>query len=385
MLGYNPTVSPTACILGWGFVFGRSADLIYHLLYPLHETISYFNVFRYITFRTIYAAITALVICFVFGPWLIRKLESLRIGQTIREDGPGTHLTKSGTPTMGGIMIIFSVVISTLLWANLANDFVWMLILVTVGFGMIGFVDDFNKLTKQNSKGISGRVRLLLEIGIALFIGVILYLKPNFSEAITIPFFKTMLPDLGWGYILFTVLVIVGTANAVNLTDGLDGLAIGPALICFITYLLFAYFAGNARISGYLQIPYVPGTGELAIYCGAMVGACLGFLWYNTYPAQVFMGDVGSLALGGALGTLAIVTKQELLLAIVGGIFVLETISVIFQVGWFKISNGKRIFRMAPIHHHFELKGWAEPKVIVRFWIISIILALVAISTLKLR
>ncbi len=238
--------------------------MIYHLLYPLNEYISYFNVFRYITFRTIYAAITALAICFVFGPWLIRRLESLQIGQNIREDGPGTHLAKSGTPTMGGIMIIFSVVISTLLWANLTNDYVWMLILVTVGFGIIGFVDDFNKLTKKDSKGISKRSRLFFEIAIALFIGVALYLKPNFSEAITIPFFKTMLPDLGWGYVLFTVFVIVGAANAVNLTDGLDGLAIGPALICFITYLLFAYFAGNARISGYLQIPYVPGTGELS-------------------------------------------------------------------------------------------------------------------------
>ncbi len=359
--------------------------MIYHLLYPLHETISYFNVFRYITFRTIYATITALVICFVVGPWLIRKLEALQIGQPIREDGPGTHQAKSGTPTMGGIMIIFAVVVSTLLWANLTNDYVWMLILVTAGFGLIGFLDDFRKLTKRDSKGIPGRTRLVLEFAIALFIGVILYLKPNFSEAITIPFFKTMLPELGWGYILFTAFVIVGAANAVNLTDGLDGLALGPALICVITYLLFAYFAGNARIAGYLQIPYVPGTGELSIFCGAMVGACLGFLWYNTYPAQIFMGDVGSLSLGGALGTLAIVTKQELLLAIVGGIFVLETVSVIFQVGWFKISNGKRIFRMAPIHHHFELKGWAEPKVIVRFWIISIILALVAISTLKLR
>lgn len=359
--------------------------MIYHLLYPLHETISYFNVFRYITFRTIYATITALVICFVVGPWLIRKLEALQIGQTIREDGPGSHQAKSGTPTMGGIMIIFSVVVSTLLWANLTNDYIWMLIVVTAGFGLIGLLDDFRKLTKRDSKGIPGWTRLALEFAIALFIGVILYIKPNFSQAITIPFFKTMLPDLGWGYILFTTFVIVGAANAVNLTDGLDGLALGPALICFITYLLLAYFAGNARISGYLQIPYVPGTGELSIYCGAMVGACLGFLWYNTYPAQIFMGDVGSLSLGGALGTLAIVTKQELLLAIVGGVFVLETVSVICQVGWFKISNGKRIFRMAPIHHHFELKGWAEPKVIVRFWIISIILALVAISTLKLR
>jgi len=359
--------------------------LIYHLLYPLHETISYFNVFRYITFRTIYATITALVICFVVGPWLIRKLEALQIGQTIREDGPGSHQAKSGTPTMGGIMIIFSVVVSTLLWANLTNDFIWMLIAVTAGFGLIGFLDDFRKLTKRNSKGIPGWTRLALEFAIALFIGVVLYLKPTFSEAITIPFFKTMLPDLGWGYVLFTAFVIVGAANSVNLTDGLDGLAIGPITICFMTYLFFAYFAGNIKIASYLQIPYVAGTGELSIFCGAMVGAGLGFLWYNTYPAQVFMGDVGSLSLGGALGTLAVLTKQEILLAIVGGVFVLETFSVIFQVGWFKMSGGKRIFRMAPLHHHFELKGWAEPKVIVRFWIISILLALVALSTLKLR
>ncbi|MFA6345443.1 MAG: phospho-N-acetylmuramoyl-pentapeptide-transferase, partial [Syntrophales bacterium] len=229
------------------------------------------------------------------------------------------------------------------------------------------------------------KVRLAGEIAIALFVGVILYVKPDFSSLVTIPFFKTVLPDLGWGYILLSVFIIVGAANAVNLTDGLDGLAIGPAITCFITYLLFAYFAGNIKISGYLQLPYVAGTGELAVFCGAVVGAGIGFLWYNTYPAQVFMGDVGSLSLGGALGTVAVVTKQEILLAIVGGIFVLETFSVIFQVGWFKISHGHRIFRMAPIHHHFELKGWPEPKVIVRFWIISILLALLAMSTLKIR
>jgi phospho-N-acetylmuramoyl-pentapeptide-transferase len=257
--------------------------------------------------------------------------------------------------------------------------------MVIVGYGLIGFMDDYRKLTNQSSKGISGKVRLLAEITLALFVSIILYTKPGFTSNVTIPFFKTVLPDLGWGYILVSTFIIVGAANAVNLTDGLDGLAIGPAITCFMTYLLFAYFAGNIKISNYLQIPYVSGTGELAILCGATVGAGLGFLWYNAYPAQVFMGDVGSLSLGGALGTLAVATKQEILLAIVGGIFVLETFSVIFQVGWFKMSNGKRIFRMAPIHHHFELKGWAEPKVIVRFWIISILLALVAISTLKLR
>ncbi len=359
--------------------------MIYHLLYPLSDTYSYFNVFRYITFRTIYAAITALVICFVLGPWLIGKLQSLQIGQPIRDDGPDSHLSKEGTPTMGGVLIIFSVVLSTLLWANLTVDYVWFILMITVGYGLIGFTDDYRKLASRSSKGIPGSIRLTGEVILALLVGIFLYIKPGFSSHVTIPFFKAILPDLGWGYIVFSVFIIVGTANAVNLTDGLDGLAIGPATICFATYLLFAYFAGNVKISGYLQIPYVAGTGELAVFCGAMVGSGIGFLWYNTYPAQIFMGDVGSLSLGGALGTLAVLTKQEILLAIVGGIFVVETISVIFQVGWFKVSNGRRIFRMAPIHHHFELKGWAEPKVIVRFWIITIILALVAISTLKLR
>ena len=358
--------------------------MLYHLLYPLSATYSYFNVFRYITFRTIYAMITAMVIAFVLGPWLIRKLQSLQIGQNVREDGPNSHLVKQGTPTMGGILIIFSAVISTLLWVNLTVDYVWLVLVVTIGFGLIGFVDDHRKLT-NGTRGLSGKVRLGAEILIALFISTILFLKPGFSSNITIPFFKTMLPNLGWGYVVLSTFIIVGAANAVNLTDGLDGLAIGPALVCFLTYLLFAYFAGNFRIASYLQIPFVSGTGELAIFCGAMAGAGIGFLWYNTYPAQIFMGDVGSLSLGGALGSIAVITKQEILLAIVGGIFVLETFSVIFQVGWFKLSNGKRIFRMAPIHHHFELKGWAEPKVIVRFWIITIILALVAISTLKLR
>ncbi len=359
--------------------------MIYHLLYPLHTTFSSFNVFRYITFRTIYATITALVICFVIGPWLIRKLQSMQIGQQIREDGPQSHLVKKGTPTMGGVLIIFSVVVSTLLWTNLTVDYVWLVLLVTVGFGLIGFVDDYSKLIGKNSKGLSGKTRLAAEIFIALFVSIILYLKPGFNSQVTIPFFKTVLPNLGWGYILLSTFIIVGAANAVNLTDGLDGLAIGPATICFATYVMFAYFAGNVKVATYLQIPYVAGAGELAVFCGAMVGASLGFLWFNSYPAEVFMGDVGSLSLGGALGMMAVITKQEILLVIVGGIFVIETFSVIFQVGYFKMTHGKRIFRMAPLHHHFELKGWAEPKVIVRFWVISILLALMAISTLKLR
>ncbi len=359
--------------------------MIYHLLYPLHTTFSSFNVFRYITFRTIYATITALVICFIVGPWLIRKLQSMQIGQQIREDGPQSHLAKKGTPTMGGILIIFAVVVSTLLWANLTVDYIWLILLVTVGYGLIGFIDDYYKLSGKSSKGVSGKKRLIAEIFIALFVSILLYIKPGFNSQVTIPFFKTVLPNIGWGYVVLSTFIIVGAANAVNLTDGLDGLAIGPAIICFATYLFFAYFAGNVKVANYLQIPYVAGAGELAIFCGALVGAGLGFLWFNSYPAEVFMGDVGSLSLGGALGMMAIITKQEILLVIVGGIFVIETFSVIFQVGYFKLTQGKRIFRMAPLHHHFELKGWAEPKVIVRFWVISILLALMAISTLKLR
>jgi phospho-N-acetylmuramoyl-pentapeptide-transferase len=359
--------------------------LIYYLLYPLHTIFSSFNVFRYITLRTIYASITALVICFVVGPWLIRKLQSMQIGQQIREDGPQSHKVKKGTPTMGGMLVIFSVVISILLWANLANDYIWLILMVTVGYGLIGFIDDCRKFSGNNSKGVLKKIRLAGEILIALFVSVILYMKPGFNAQITIPFFKTVLPNLGWGYVLLSTFIIVGAANAVNLTDGLDGLAIGPAAICFGTYVMFAYFAGNIKVATYLQIPYVPGAGELAVFCGALVGASLGFLWFNSYPAEIFMGDVGSLSLGGALGMTAVITKQEILLVIVGGIFVLETFSVIFQVCYFKLTKGKRIFRMAPLHHHFELKGWAEPKVIVRFWIISILLALMAISTLKLR
>ncbi|MHB8137295.1 MAG: phospho-N-acetylmuramoyl-pentapeptide-transferase [Smithellaceae bacterium] len=359
--------------------------MIYEFIYPLHTMFSSFNVFRYITFRTIFASITALLICLVMGRWLIRKLQNLQIDQQIREDGPKTHLVKKGTPTMGGVLIIFAVVISTVLWANLAVDYIWLVLLVTVGFGLIGFLDDYSKLAVKSSRGISGKKRLAAEIIIALFVGVILYFKPGFNPQVTIPFFKTVVPNLGWGYILLCVFIIVGAANAVNLTDGLDGLATGPAIICFATYLLFAYFAGNVKVANYLQILYVPGAGELSVFCGALMGAALGFLWFNAYPAEIFMGDVGSLSMGGALGTVAVITKQEILLAIVGGVFVMETFSVIFQVGYFKMTGGRRIFRMAPIHHHFELKGWAEPKVIVRFWIISILLALLAISTLKLR
>lgn len=359
--------------------------MLYHLLYPLHTTISVFNVFRYITFRTIYASLTAFLICFFLGPWVIRKLSYMQIGQYVRDDGPQTHLKKAGTPTMGGTLIIFSITVSTLLWANLTNYFVWIVLLVTVGYGGIGFIDDYLMQIKKQSKGLTVRNKLLLQAILALITGILVYVSPDFSTRITIPFFKNISPDLGWGYVLFAALVIIGTSNAVNITDGLDGLAIGPFIIASATYMVFAYVAGHVKIANYLQINYVAGSGEIAIFCGAMAGSGLGFLWFNSYPAQIFMGDVGSLSLGAAIGTVAVITKQEILLALVGGLFVIETLSVIFQVGFFKMTNGRRIFRMAPLHHHFELKGWSEPKVIVRFWIIAIALALISMSTLKLR
>lgn len=358
--------------------------MLYHLLYPLHTEFSVFYIFRFITFRTIYATITALVISFILGPWLIAKLQNLQIGQSIRKVGPESHFKKEGTPTMGGTLILAAIVLPTLLWADLTNVYVWVTLLVTIGFGAVGFVDDYRKVKKRNSDGLSARQKMFWLMGISLAAGIILYCYPSFRTTLAFPFFKGLVPNLGLFYIPFAMLVIVGTSNAVNLTDGLDGLAIGPMIIASGTYLIFAYLAGNAKLSEYLQISSVQGAGELSVLCGAMVGAGLGFLWFNTYPAQVFMGDVGSLSLGGALGTIAVITKQEIVLVIVGGIFVVEALSVIFQVTSFRLY-GKRIFRMAPIHHHFELKGWPEPKIIVRFWIISIILALVALSTLKLR
>ncbi|MGD8757938.1 MAG: phospho-N-acetylmuramoyl-pentapeptide-transferase, partial [Deltaproteobacteria bacterium] len=289
------------------------------------------------------------------------------------------------TPTMGGLLILFAIVSATLLWGNLTNVFVWIVLLVTVSYGAIGFVDDYLMERKKQSQGLRGRAKLLAQVFIGLIVGGILYARPDFDTHVSVPFLKGINPDLGWGYILFAALVIVGTSNAVNLTDGLDGLAIGPVTVAAATYVVLSYVAGHVKIANYLQIQYVPGSGELAVFCGTVVGAGMGFLWYNTYPAQVFMGDVGSLPLGGALGAAAVMTKHEILLALVGGIFVIEALSVIFQVGFFKVSNGRRIFRMAPIHHHFELKGWAEPKVIVRFWIIAIFLGLLSLSTLKLR
>ncbi|HKJ05311.1 MAG TPA: phospho-N-acetylmuramoyl-pentapeptide-transferase [Geopsychrobacteraceae bacterium] len=357
--------------------------MLYHLLYPLHTEYAALYVFRYITFRTIYATITALVISFILGPWLIKTLSDLQIGQTIRKVGPESHFRKEGTPTMGGALILLAIVLPTLMWADLTNLYVWVTLLVTTGYGVIGFSDDFLKVRQQSSDGISARSKMFWQLLIALVAAVMLY-SSEISTALSLPFFKTVNPELGLLYIPFAMLVMVGASNAVNLTDGLDGLAIGPMIIAAGTFLLLAYLAGNAKLSDYLQITSVQGAGELAVVCGSIVGAGLGFLWFNTYPAQVFMGDVGSLSLGGALGTVAVITKQEFVLVIVGGIFVMEALSVIVQVVSFRFW-GRRVFRMAPIHHHFELKGWPEPKIIVRFWIISIILALIGLSTLKLR
>jgi phospho-N-acetylmuramoyl-pentapeptide-transferase len=359
--------------------------MIYLLLYPLHTTFSAFNVFRYITFRTIYASLTAFLLCFFIGPWVIRKLGEMQVGQYVRDDGPQTHLKKAGTPTMGGILIIGAVVVSTLLWSNLSNYYIWIVILVAVGFGGVGFYDDYLMQIKKQSKGLTARNKFLLQCALSFLVGALLVATPEFNTKVTVPFLKNVSPDLGWAYVFFAALVIVGTSNAVNLTDGLDGLAIGPAIIVSATYMVFAYVAGHFKIAEYLQINYVSGCGEISVFCGALAGAGLGFLWFNTYPAQVFMGDVGSLSIGASLGTVAVITKQEILLALVGGLFVIEALSVIFQVGFFKMTNGKRIFKMAPLHHHFELKGWPEPKVIVRFWIIAIALALISMSTLKLR
>jgi phospho-N-acetylmuramoyl-pentapeptide-transferase len=357
--------------------------MLYHLLYPLHTEYAALYVFRYITFRTIYATITALVISFILGPWLIKTLSDLQIGQTIRKVGPESHFRKEGTPTMGGALILLAILLPTLMWADLTNRYVWVTLLVTAGYGVIGFSDDFLKVRRRSSDGLSARAKMFWQLLIALVAALLLF-HGEVDTSLSLPFFKSVNPDLGWLYVPFAMLVMVGASNAVNLTDGLDGLAIGPMIIAAGTFLLLAYLAGNANLASYLQITSVQGAGELAIVCGSIVGAGLGFLWFNTYPAQVFMGDVGSLSLGGALGTVAVITKQEFVLVIVGGIFVMEALSVIFQVISFRLW-GKRIFRMAPIHHHFELKGWPEPKIIVRFWIISIILALIGLSTLKLR
>lgn len=361
--------------------------MLYHLLYPLHAVFFGFNVFKYITFRAAAAALTALVVSFVFGPMVIRRLRQLKIGQNVRNDGPQTHLGKQGTPTMGGILIIAAIVISTVLWSNLTNRYVWVVMFATLAFGGIGFWDDYLKVVKRQSTGLRAKQKFLLQTAAALGIGLFLYFNPDDpnSTRLSVPFVKSFLIDLGWFYIPFSIIVIVGSSNAVNLTDGLDGLAIGLVGIAATANALLVYIGGNKVIAEYLKILYIPGSGELAVFCGAMLGASLGFLWYNAHPAEVFMGDVGSLSLGAGLGTLAVVTKHELILVVVGGIFVLEAVSVMLQVAYYKVSGGRRIFRMAPLHHHFEQIGWPESKVIVRFWIIGIILALLSLSSLKLR
>ena len=359
--------------------------MLYHLLYPFHTELGWLNVFRYITFRSIGCAVTAFLIVVCFGPRFIAWLQKKHYGQVIRDDGPESHFSKKGVPTMGGMLILAAMTVSALLWTDLRSGLVWLLIGISLFFGFIGSMDDIKKIRKGNSRGLTAREKLVLQVFGALVVGVFLLLTPGYDGVLSLPFFKSFHPDLGWWYVPFAVVVIIGASNAVNLTDGLDGLAAGPIVITASTYLIFSYVAGNAVVASYLQIPFVSGAGEVTIYCASIVGACLGFLWFNCYPAEIFMGDVGSLSLGGTLGVISIITKQEFLLVIVGGIFVMEAISVILQVGYFKMTGGKRIFLMAPFHHHFEKKGWLEPKVVVRFWIVSIILGLIALATLKLR
>ncbi len=345
-----------------------------------------FRVFQYLTFRAILGALTALLISFIIGPAMIRRLSRNNIGQSVRVDGPESHYEKAGTPTMGGTLILVAIAISTLLWGNLENRYVWVVLLVTIGFGIIGFVDDYRKVMQGNSDGLSSKAKFFWQSVIGLTAAVFLYQTAELpAETIFIvPFFKNVMIEMGWTYVLLAYLVIVGTSNAVNLTDGLDGLAIMPTVMVASGLGIFAYLSGNVNFAEYLAIPFLPNCGELTVICSAIVGAGLGFLWFNAYPAMVFMGDVGALALGAALGVIAVLVRQEIVLMIMGGVFVMETVSVIMQVVSYKLT-GRRIFRMAPIHHHFELKGWPEPRVIVRFWIITVILVLIGLATLKLR
>ncbi|MBI4479278.1 MAG: phospho-N-acetylmuramoyl-pentapeptide-transferase [Acidobacteria bacterium] len=377
--------------------------MLYYLFYEqLFEYFSPFRVFRYLTFRTAFASITALLICLVLGPWLIARLKEFQIGQYIREDGPQHHHAKAGTPTMGGVLINVAVLVPTLLWANLRNPFVWLVMLATLGFGLVGFLDDYFKIRRRQNKGLSGRTKIYCQILISFLIGItLLFLTARgfYSTHLIVPFFKEFTPDLlihsfmnhQYTYplafiffFLFVVLVLVGSSNAVNLTDGLDGLAVGCAIIAAGALTVLTYVTGHAVFARYLEIQYLPQVGEVTIFCGSMVGACLGFLWYNAHPADIFMGDVGSLALGGGIGTVAVIIKQEILLLFIGGVFVAEALSVILQVASFQLY-GRRIFRMAPLHHHFEMLGWSESKVIIRFWVAALVLALFALSTLKLR
>jgi phospho-N-acetylmuramoyl-pentapeptide-transferase len=363
--------------------------MLYYLLPPLSSTFGVLNVTRYITFRTAAASLTALLISLVFGPWLIRRLRDFQIGQIIRQEGPQSHRAKAGTPTMGGLLILTAAIVPTLLWADLANPYVWIAVLATVGFGAVGFTDDYLKIVRRSHHGLIPRYKMGLQIVIALGVGAALLVlaqqnPPLYNTRLIFPFFKNLIPDLGWWYLPFAAFVLVAWSNAVNLTDGLDGLAISTFAVAAAALTALAYVTGHAVLADYLLLVRFPPVGELTIFCGALVGASLGFLWYNSYPAEIFMGDVGSLALGGALGTVGILIKQELLLPIVGGVFVLEAASVVIQVASFKLT-GKRVFKMSPIHHHFELIGWSEPKIIARFLIMAIIFALFSLTSLKLR
>ncbi len=368
--------------------------MLFHLLFPFADQFSPFNLFRYLTFRSGGALVTALFISFAFGPRVIAWLKSKQAeGQPIRLDGPEGHLVrKKGTPTMGGFLILLALIVSTVLWADLSNGYVWVTLLVTTGFGAVGFFDDYKKLTKRSSSGLSSRGKLVAQVAISAIATMVIIeimrgpsiTPPYLGTALAVPFFKNVLIDLGWFFVAVGVFVITGASNAVNLTDGLDGLAIVPSMIAAGCFAFIAYLVGNSIFANYLQLHYVPGSGELAVFSAALIGSGLGFLWYNAPPAMVFMGDTGSLSIGGAIGTISVVTKHELVLAIIGGLFVLETVSVIVQVASFKLT-GKRVFRMAPLHHHFEKKGWQEPTIVIRFWIIASILAIAGLSTLKLR
>lgn len=358
--------------------------MLYKFLYESADTFSALNVFRYITFRSFISFFTAFIVCYLVGPYFIQTLRKKHFGQSIRDDGPQTHKKKQGTPTMGGGLILLGLLVPTLLWIDLTNPFVWAVLFVTFGFGLIGYWDDWLKVSKKNTKGVKGKVRLAAEFSISIAVLTFLVMHHDMPTMVTFPFFKELSMDLGWFYVVFASLVIVGCANAVNLTDGLDGLAIVPVIICAGTLGIFAYIAGHAEIARYLAVPYIKGAGEIVPLAGAVAAAGMGFLWFNTYPAQVFMGDVGSLSLGGFLGITAVISQNELLLVVLGGVFVVEALSVITQVISFKLT-GRRVFKMAPIHHHFELKGLDETKIIVRFWIISILLAALSLATLKLR
>lgn len=358
--------------------------MLYNLLYPFSDQIGLLNVFKYITFRAMYAFLTALVLSILLGPTVIRWMKRLKFGQYIQEDGP-KHQVKAGTPTMGGVLMAISLLVSVLLWGDVTNRFLWLCLFVFLGFGGVGLWDDCMKLRHRENKGLSARAKFLGQVAVAGVAMILLIKMPGYSTELSVPFFKNIRPDLGWLYVPFAILVMVGASNGVNLTDGLDGLAAGASVVSAGCFAIFIYVTGHAAIAHYLQLGFIPGVGEVTVFCGALMGAVIGFLWFNAYPAQIFMGDVGSLSLGGTFGFISILCKQELLLLLVGGLFVIETVSVILQVGYFRFSGGKRIFRMAPLHHHFELKGIPESKIIIRFWILSVLFALAALSTLKLR